>query len=285
MSIESKMTAYVSQLAGEVPSFVDGFRVLQGEPGSVDPILNEIDATVLAAILTLKTDQSSLRLHVAGRRLYMLSEATGGLYVDPDLLNQPLSMDDVKIHGRVVPVLKTLACDGGKLRVKSEPQQDHAIEAAHSLSVDVLRSLANIQPAYVARENLTAGELFLAQARAHVSSGIVLNQSRISESFGTVEDIASLKTMLKTQVAAFDAKRTTKCPSHREPSLTFWMDALQQGSSVVLATFDDMRLLCAVDNGSFTSLFAQFKKISQSYVTKVKGIGPIKLADVEGKTA
>lgn len=247
-------------LAGEAAAQEGRARILCETGATPDHILDEIDTTVLASALTFNTGDAQLTLHVAGRRLHMISGPSIGLDVPEDLLERPISMEDADARARIADILHRLLEASPRLSVTSTPSSDLDAEGGDSLSLAALQADLGLDLS-LDDDHLPAIERFIARVEGQVQAYIRLSGNRLQSTQGAVSDISSLKIALTTQLSKFQMRRNSDCPSHSEPSLTLLAEVQQPGCGLGLAVHGEDTLLFSVENSNFPHVFKAFNRL------------------------
>ena len=249
----STLTAYLATLVSETPQFQNGARVLD-HSSARDTLFDEIDATVLPAVLTFESDTASLSLLVTGRRLNRIVSG-GGAEVD----GKALSPDDAAMTKAAAQALADFADAAKELRVRSTAPEHDAADMSDRISI---RALQNALGMVVDDPDAPPLERFVTRMGEAITASIHLDDRVAAQTTGPNIDVAGLKIILTTQLSAFMDARIKNCPSHSEPSLTLFADVIETGTSAGLATFDTQTLLFTCTTADLPIANDAFRKVT-----------------------
>ncbi len=256
MSTGQTLSDRIAALAEETPDFDKKARVLPS--ADLEMLLETIDSTVLPCALTFDTGSAQLVIEVAGRRLHALKSVSGDLTASDRLLDQPLSMDDEDLRAAAAKVFKTFLEDASTLTVSASAAQADLLDDAESLSVAALRGDLDLGANDSA---LPVFERFLARAEPHMTAAIHLRDGSLVQTTGSVAHTVSLKIALTTQLSTFRAARSDASPSHADPSLTIFADAIEPGLSLCLATIGSETLVSTCATNEIYEVNKVFRRI------------------------
>ncbi len=259
MSKETALSRRIAQLANQAPEFDGKARVISKENPSIDDLIDVIDGTVLASALTFDTGAARLTLHVAGRRLHLISDADGSVEDGGSVFGKPLAVEDETLRANAAEMLRMFMDGASVLAVVAEASRDIDGDAPDSMSVDSLRKALGVDA--IDDAHLPQIERLLARVGDQMSAWILMSGNRLESTSGSVADISGLKIALTTQLSHFEQTRAKSCPSHSEPSITLFMNSANVGQCLGIATFENSKLLFSLSKGEFAPVCRAFRRV------------------------
>ena len=257
MSKGQTLADRIKALAEEEPTFDGRARVLASSTIDVVLILDEIDASVLPAALKCDGGPVQMTLQVAGRRLHGIADVAG-LDVPDSLEGQTLSMEDEGLRMAAARLLEAFAARSIGLKVTADTADPALADNPESLSVSGLRQALGLDDEDA---DLPPFERLFNRILPHSEAVLRLQQGQLVSTEGDPARATMLKVSLTTQLQTFLQERENRCPSHTEPSLTFFADVLEPGIGISVATFTGETLLAAVKTEALSDHFRSFARV------------------------
>lgn len=253
--MDPTLAARIAALAEEQPAHIGRARVLDLRRGVTEALLDEIDATVLAATLLFETETKSLRLKVAGRRL--LSVVEGDDVADAALAGQALGSPNAEHVQFVAGVLSDFTSEARSLRVTSTPERAEA--GGDSISVEALEAAMGLE---TDAPDASISERFLKRAEGHIKALLHLDDGTVTATKGAIAQVQSLKIALTTQLSPYLEAREANCPSHTDPSIIFCQDTISEGVGLAVGVIGSEVLLLAYQSGNMTALATAWRRVN-----------------------
>ena len=254
MAVDKTLSGLIEALATEQPEIVEGARVLSVRKGAAEALLDEVEATVLSASLQFQTDNATLALQVAGRRLVAIAGAEG-IDLPANLIGAALSMDVPEQLSAAGAAIAQFAGDARSLLVTSTHMSN--ADVTESVSVAALRNAMGI---VVDDPNASPIERFLARATGNVSAYLLVEGGEVTQTEGVPALVQSLKIALSTQLRPFLDARAANCPSHTDPSLTLCSDTIEAGKGMAVATCEGSVTIFAFESRHLANICEAWRK-------------------------
>ena len=255
MTTDKTLASRIEALASEEAQFDGAARILPKED-PLEVLLEEIDATVLASELRFDNGSTKMVLSVAGRRLQRISEIDGALSAPGGVADLALSMEDEAAVAGAAHFIHSFCDAATTLTVTAQPGGAQS-DATDSLSVPALR---RAMPSAEPDTDLPPLE-YLENLVEELSTAVIqLQGGAIATSSGSRAHIASLKVVLTTQLKAFVEKRSDACPSHSDPSFTWFGDAFEPELGIGLLVVDDRTSLFTLPINRIAQLHVAFQR-------------------------
>lgn len=239
------LAARLAALANEAPEYKDGARLIP-TPDAFDTILAEIDQTVLPTTLAFTSNDATLTLVVAARRLCAV----------PGVVDE-LAPDDTAAIKAAADAIATFAeAATSPLELRDSEAPDQMGDATHRVSAAALVNAAGrvvIDPdaPFVEKVRLRLGDT--AQA------WVIFDGTKITDGQGPKPLREILNKAARNQVVVFQDKRRTSCPSHSEPSLTILAGSAGDGITIGLVSTTDEHLLLAMSEADIAAAVTAFQ--------------------------
>ncbi|MFK7752399.1 MAG: hypothetical protein AB8B51_07595 [Sedimentitalea sp.] len=237
-----------------------GARVLKRRGALLDLIITEISQTVLPVTLRFDSGPSRLSIDVAGRRVHRLIETTGALSAPPALLGAALSMENTIARTALADLMHSFVKTAEHLHVTSTHTTKVTAASGDSLSLSALIKDLGLEPE-PDDADMPLFDRFKARAGDQTRAMIQLTRGRITASDGAAPDVAVLKAVAATQIAAFQNARAAACPSHSDPSLTLFIETGKDDHCLGYATSANENLIFSMKSDNYGHVMDAFSRL------------------------
>lgn len=256
MGAEKTLADRLAALASENPVFQGKSRVLSTDEGALEALLDEIDATVLAAHLSFESDGAGMVLDVSGRRLLGLVGVSGSLDAPDGLQGAALSKGNTDQLGQMARVILGFTFGAEDLKVRVTPSSGSA--SGEGVSGATLRAALG---AAEAADKQSPMDKMLDACGDAIKAALRLDGNTVAQTKGSIAHVQGLKVALSTQLQGFLDARASNCASHAEPSLTLCQETVAPGIGMGVVVIADERTLLAYDTNAVAKIYQVWKTV------------------------
>lgn len=246
----------LASLAAEDPEFDGKARVLDAS----DPlaaILDEIDTTLLPAVLRFDTGTAQLTLHAGGRMLNQVMEYAGPRPAPDNLLGVGLDAEDEAQLAAVAGVLCEFVRDCKRLTCFALVENDAEDTSTNRVSVTALQHAID---AFEAVEDQPPIERFLEACEAHIKAYLLADNGAEQATHGDTVTVGMLRVALKTQLAPFATGRGALAGGTPDNALNVFAGVLDPNDSLCVANFAELTLIFSIASKVTFDVIAAFER-------------------------